>query len=125
MDKTKIENGIDYVLVGDYYLPNLALPAEEENIVLGRFGMAHKKWLKTNKPVLYNQLMISASLFRHCKEAEDRAGEMLESLVKQMAKAEGINEELKSNEQMVWVGAMNNIRHRATEIVFRDVIYSI
>ena len=116
--------GGTYSQVGDYLLPDLSLPDEEKNIVLGRFGMTHKTWLKSNKPVLYRQMIISASLFRHCKEIEDRAGNMLEIFMKQMAKAEGVTEELKAADQMAWVGAMNNIRHRATEIVFREVIYN-
>ena len=119
------EMGGTYTQVGDYLLPNLTLPDEEKNIVLGRFGMAHKAWLKNNKPVLYRQLMISDSLCRHCKAAQDRAGDMLETLMKQTAKSEGITEKLKSTDQMAWVGAMNNIRHRATEIVFREVIYNV
>ena len=119
------EMGGTYTQVGDYLLPNLTLPVNERNVVLGRFGMAHKDWLKNNKPDLHRQLMISASLFRHCKEVEDRAGDMLENLTKQMAKSEGITEELKATDQMVWVGAMNNIRHHATEIVFREVIHNV
>ena len=119
------EMGGSYTQVGDYLLPNLALPDEEKNIVLGRFGMAHKAWLKSNKTGLHRQLMISASLARHCKGAEDRAGDMLETLIKQMANSEGITEELKAFDQMAWVGAMNNIKHSATEIVFREVIYNV
>jgi hypothetical protein len=119
------EMGGTYTQVGDYLLPNLTLQAEEKNIVLGRFGMAHKAWLKSNKPGLHRKLMISASLSQHCKEVEDRAGNMLETLIKQMANSEGITEELKVTDQMAWVGAMNNIRICATEIVFREVIYVI
>ena len=119
------EMGGTYTQVGDYLLPNLTLPAEEKNIVLGRFGMAHKKYLKENKKILYSELMISGKLFSHCKEVEDRAGDMLETLIKQMANSEGITEELKVTDQMAWVGAMNNIRICATEIVFQEVIYDI
>lgn len=117
------EMGGEYIQQGDYLIPNLALPAEEENIVLGRFGMAHKKWLKTSKPVLYNQILLNATLFRHCKEVETRVAEMLETLMKQMAKSEGITEELKSTDQLAWVGAMNNIKNRAEEIIYNEIIY--
>ncbi len=119
------EMGGTYTQVGDYLLPNLTLPDEEENIILSRFGLAHKAWLKNNNSVLYTQLLFNASLFPHCKEIEDRAGNILETLMKQMAKSENITETLKATDQMAWVGAMNNIRHRATEIVFREVIYSV
>ena len=119
------EMGGTYTQVGDYLLPNLTLPDEEKNIILGRFGMAHKKYLKENKKILYSELMISGKLFSHCKEVEDRAGDMLYDLIHQMAKSEGITEELKETDQMVWVGAMNNIKHRATEIVFREAVYNV
>lgn len=119
------EMGGTYTQVGDYLLPNLILPDEEKNIILCRLGLAHKAWLKNNKPGLYRQLMISASLFRHCKEIEDRAGGMIKTLMKQMAMSQGITEELKATDQMAWVGAMNNIRHCATEIVLQEVIYSV
>ena len=69
--------------------------------------------------------MIFGKLFSHCIEVEDRAGDMLYDLIHQMAKAEGITEELKETDQMVWVGAMNNINHRATEIVFREAVYNV
>lgn len=116
------EMGGEYIQQGDYMIPNFTLPQAEMNITLSRFGTAHKKWLKNKKTVLYNQLLLNATLFRHCKEVENRAVDMLETLMKQIAKAEGITEELKANDQMAWVGAMNNIRHNATEIVFWKVI---
>jgi len=106
-------------------LPNLTLPAEEKNIVLGRFDTEHRNWLKENKPGLYSQLMLVESLFEHCKEVENRANEMLYDFDQQMAKSEGITEQLKANDQMAWVGAMNNIRHRVSEIVFEEVIYCV
>jgi hypothetical protein len=124
--KTKFEQmGGTYTRVGDYLLPNLTLQAEEENIVLGRFGMAHKKYLKENKKILYSEFMISGKLFSHCKEVEDRVGNMLYGLMCDMAKAEGVTEELKEVDQMAWVGAMNNIKHRAMEIIFAEVIYNV
>lgn len=78
--------GGTYRRVGDYLLPNLTVP--EENIMLGRFGMAHKLYLKENKSILYSQLMLDGSLFRHCKEVEDRARDMLDRLTRQMAQAD-------------------------------------
>ena len=75
------EMGCTYTQVGDYLLPNLTLPDEEKNIILGRFGMAHKKYLKENKRILYSGLMISGKLFSHCKEVEDRARDMLYDLI--------------------------------------------
>ena len=80
------EMGGTYTQVGDYLLPNLTLPDEEENIVLGRFGMAHKKYLKESKRILYSELMIFGKLFSHCKEVEDRVVDMLYILMHDMAK---------------------------------------
>lgn len=117
--------GGTYSQVGDYLLPNLVLPPEEENIFLGRFGRAYKDWLEKNKRVLFNQLFISGKLFQHCKEVEDRAFDMLDVLMKQMVKVEGVTEQLKADDQMAWVGAMNNIKNRAEKIVFEDVIYNV
>lgn len=116
--------GGTYRQAGDYLLPNVTLP-EEENVTLGRLGMAHKRYLKESKPIVYSQLMIDCSLFRHCKEVEDRARDMLNSLTRQMAQTEGVTEQLKAADQMAWVGRMNNIRQRASEIVFQDVIYCV
>ena len=78
--------GGQYTRRGDYLLPNLALPSEEENIVLGRFGMAHKKYLKESKRILYSELMISGNLFLYCKEVEDRVVDMLYILMHDMTK---------------------------------------
>ena len=120
------ELGGTYSQVGDYFLPDFSLPDEEEkDIILGRFGMAHKAWLKNNKHGIYTQLLFKASIFQHCKTVENRAGDMLETLMKQIANSEGITETLKATDQMAWVGATNNIWHRATEIVFREVIHNV
>lgn len=120
-----IENDIKYILSGDYYLPNITVPKEEADITLGRFGMAHKDYLKKYKPIIFNQLMISGTLFRHCKYVENRAKDMIDALMQQLANTHGVTEQLKINDQMAWVGGMNNIKHCATEFVFREVIYNV
>ena len=116
-------DNITYSEVGDYYLPDLALPEEETKIILGRWGMAHKEFLKEHKNVLYSHLLFSGKLYQHCKEIEDTALNRLELLINQMKSAEGITEELKANDQMAWVGAMNSIKHRAEEIITNELIY--
>lgn len=114
---------ITYSRVGDYLLPNLALLEEEMKITLGRWGMAHKEFLKEHKKSMYSHLLISGKLYQHCKEIEDTAKEQIYLITKQMAQAENVTEELKANDQMAWVGAMNSIKHRAEEIILRDLIY--
>lgn len=120
---TDVKTGISYTLNGDYYLPDLALPEEETAATLGRWGRAHKDWLKSNKPLLYSELLMSGKLMRHCKEIEDTAEVRLELIVSQMAQAEGVTEQLNADDQMEWVVRMNNIRNRAEEIIRSELIY--
>ena len=121
---TDAKTGISYTLNGDYYLPDLALPEEETAVTLGKWGRAHKDWLKSNKPLFYSELLMSGKLMRHCKEIEDTAEVRLELIVSQMSQAEGVTEQLKADDQMEWVGRMNNIRNRAEEIVLYEVVYA-
>ena len=114
---------ITYTKVGDYFLPDLALPEEEMKIILGRWGMAHKEFLKEHKKSMYSYLLLSGKLYQHCKEIEDTANEQIYLITKQMAQAENVTEELKATDQMAWVGAMNSIKHRAEEIVKSELIY--
>ena len=115
-------NGLSYTLHGDYYLPDLELPAEEK-IYLGKYGRAYQNYLKNHRKVIYTTLLTSGRLNQSCKEVEDRATERLGLLMKQMAKNEGITEQLKASDQMAWVGAMNNIKNRVEEIIFAEIIY--
>lgn len=120
---TDAKTNISYTLDGDYYLPDLALPEEETAVTLGRWGRAHKDWLKSNKPLLYSELLMSGKLMRYCKEIEDTAEVRLELIVSQMAQAEGVTEQFKADDQMEWVMRMNNIRNRAEEIIRSELIY--
>lgn len=121
---TNEKTGISYTRNGDYYLPDLALPEEEMAVTLGRWGRMHRDWLKSNKPSLYTGLLLSGKLMRHCKENEDTANERLELITRQMVQAEGVTEKLKADDQMEWVGRVNNIRNRAEEIVLHEVVYA-
>ena len=114
---------IEYRQVGDYKIPNIRLP-EEENVTLGRYGMMRMKFLQQNKSGMYMLLITKGILMRTLKNTEDEATEMLERLTEQMKKAQGVTEELKENNQMLWVQMMNNIRHSAEEIVLKELIYS-
>lgn len=114
--------GGTYTKVGDYYLPNL-LPAEKE-IEIGIWGQRRLRYLKQYRKVLYTNLLTSGKLNSHLAEIDKQAEDMFLRLVKQMAELEGVSETLKADNQMEWVGQMNNIRSRATEIVNNDIIYT-
>ena len=121
-DFTDEKTGILYTLQGDYYLPDLALPAEEQQPI-GIWGQRHLRHIKQNRRVLYTNLLTSGKLNSYLADINRQAEEMFSRLVKQMAEREGLTEQLKANNQMEWVQKMNNIRNRATEIVNHDTIY--
>lgn len=108
---------ITYNKYGDYYLPNLVVSTEGPTY--GRFGRIRLKYLKEHRRVLYINLLTSGELTQHLNEVDRQAREMLELLVKQMAQEQGITEQMKAEDQMAWVGAMNNIRSAAEEVVMQ------
>ena len=121
---TDEKTGIRYTLQGDYYLPDLALPAEEQQPI-GIWGQRHLRHLKQNRRVLYANLLTSGKLNSYLADIDKQAEEMFSRLVKQMAEREGVTEQLKAENQMAWVGRMNDIRSRATEIVNYDLIITL
>ena len=114
--------GISYTLQGDYYLPDLKLP-EQEDMPIGLWGQRHLRYIKRHRKILYINLLTSGKLNDHLADIDKWAEDMLFRLVKQMAEREGVTEQLKADNQMEWVARMNNIRSRATEIVNKDIIY--
>ena len=118
---TDEKTGIRYTLQGDYYLPDLALPAEEQQPI-GIWGQRHLRHIKQNRRVLYTNLLTSGKLNSYLADIDKQAEEMFSRLVKQMAEREGVTEQLKADNQMEWVGRMNNICSRAIEIVNNDLI---
>ncbi len=116
------KNGLWYELQGDYYIPCLKLP-EEEQQPIGVWGQRHLRYIKQHRKVLYLNLLTSGKLNGYLADLDKQAEEIFSRLVKQMAEHEGITEILKADSQMEWVGRMNNIRSRATEIVNTDLIY--
>ena len=117
------KNGIRYNLQGNYYLPDLKLP-DEENKPIGLWGQRHARHLKQHHKVLYMNLLTSGKLSSYLADIDKQAEDMFFRLVKQMAKREGVTEQLKADNQMKWVARMNNIRSRATEIVNNEIIYN-
>ena len=116
-------NGLWYELVGDYYFPCLAVPAEEEQPV-GVWGQRHKRYLKEHRPALYNALLLSGKLDGYLADIDQQAQEMMNQIVQQMAQAQGITGALKATDQMAWVGQMNNIQACARELVDKKIIYA-
>ncbi len=116
------QTGISYTLQGDYYLPDRALPDEEEQPI-GLWGQRHFQYIKQHRKVLYTNLLTSGKLNRYLSDLDKQAEEMFSRLVKQMAEREGVTEQLKADNQMEWVGQMNNIRNSVTEIIYKTIIY--
>lgn len=115
------ENGIDYVLVGDYYVPDLKLP--EERRPIGHWGRLHQSYLKLYRPILYNELILSGRLHTVLADLNEQAADRLNLIIRQMAQAEGVTEATKVDNQMLWVQSMNSIRSRAEEIIKAELIY--
>ena len=125
MAKTIFEEmGGTYTQVGDYLLPDLKLPEEEKQTNIGVWGQRHRRYLKEHHRATYAALFTGGKLNSYLADIDRQAEEMFLRLVKQMAEAEGVIERLKADNQMEWVGRMNNIRSRAMEIVNSELIYT-
>ena len=114
---------IEYTKVGDYYVPNLVLEQKEE-VKLSKYGRARLRFLKENKKVEYTEMLINGTLNNHIKEIQTIAEKRQNSIINQLAKQEKITEKLKENNQIEWIKAMNNIKNRAEEIVYKEIIYN-
>ena len=124
MEKSLFEQmGGTYTQVGDYMLPNLTLPEEEQKSI-GIWGQRHARYLKQNHKVLYCNLLTSGKLNGYLADIDEQAEDMFFRLVKQMAEREGVTEQLKAKNQMEWVGKMNNILNSALEVINAKLIYS-
>ena len=111
----------NYTLVGDYYLPDIALP--EETRPIGKWGRMYRDYLEQNHPIRFDDLVLSGQLWTYLADLNEQAQERLSLIIEQMKKAAGVTEELKATDQMAWIGAMNSIRNRAEEIILRELIY--
>lgn len=115
-------NGLDYTLVGDYYIPDFAIP--ESTYSIGRWGRQYRDYLRDYHPIRYGQLVLSGELFSHLANLNEQTEVRLALIIEQMKSAEGITEAMKAADQMAWVGAMNNIRNRAEEIILHEFIHT-
>ena len=112
---------IEYIPVGDFYIPNLELPQESRPI--GKWGRMHRRYLETYHPIRFNQLVLSGTLWTYLADLNEQAQARMETLIEQMKTAEGVTESLKANDPMAWVQRMNSIRARAEEIVRGELIF--
>ncbi len=124
MKEKFIENGIEYVRNGDYYIPNLTVP-DDKVYNIGKYGRLHSIFIKEKRPCIYSMKMLNGTWLAYLEEIDTSAKEMIDKLVKDMAVKQGITEELKAKDQMAWVGAMNSIKHSAEEIVLREFVCSM
>ena len=113
--------GMEYILIGDYYLPALKVPRTRP---VGRWGMLHKAYLKLRKPAYYQSLLLSGKLDTVLANVEEQAVERYEVLIEQLSQREVVSEKLKEENQMEWVRRMRNLENRAAEIVKAELIYT-
>ena len=116
-----MKDGLEYIRSGDFFIPNLTLP--EETRPIGKWGRMHREYLKEHKPIQYNCLLLSGKLWTYLADLNEQAQDRLERIIDQMKTAEGVTEELKAADPMAWVGAMNNIRASAEEIIREELIF--
>lgn len=123
MNETIIKNGIEYVKCGDYYLPNFELPTNK-TYNIGKYGRLHAKFIKEHHPCRYSAMMIQGTWLDYLEKVDNTAKSEVERLVKDISDKTGISEQLKSTDQMKWVGLMNNAKSQAEEIIYKDIVYS-
>ena len=112
---------MQYIRVGDYFIPDLELPQESRPI--GKWGRMHREYLREHKPIQYNCLLLSGKLWTYLADLNEQAQDRLERIIEQMKTDEGISEALKASDPMAWVQRMNNIRTRAEEIIREELIF--
>ena len=115
---------ITYTKKGDYYIPNIVTPVDEyPNYVIGKYGRLRAKYLKENKKVEYSLMLIDGTLRKHLVETDMQCKERIDTLINELKQQENVSEDLKNTNPLAWVGAMNNIRNRAEDIVLNELIY--
>lgn len=113
---------LEYIRNGDYYIPNLTIQKEKRSI--GKWGRMHREFLREYHPIQFSQLVLSDALYTYLADLNEQAQERMETLISQMQNAEGITEELKAADPMVWTQHMNNIRARAEEVILSELIFA-
>lgn len=121
--KEMTENGIHYTLHGDYYFPDLDLP-DSPRQTISRYGRMRKAYLEEHRPGLYERLLLSGKLYDHLAETDQVCRDRMEQIITRMAKAEGINEQLKASDQLGWVSRINSIHQSAEEIILDELVFA-
>lgn len=121
LKKRIYENGIDYVLVGDYYVPELKMPEEKRSI--GHYGRLHREYLRQVKPIVFNELILSGQLWTYLADLNEQATERRNVMMKRFMEKEGVTEDLKKRDRYEWVRRKNGIRSRVDEIIMKEMIY--
>lgn len=115
------ENGLGFLQVGDYFIPDLKL--SQENRSIGKYGRMHRDYLQEHNPIRFDDLVLEGKLWTYLADLNEQAQNRLQLIIKQMQEAECVNDELKEKNQMAWVQAMNSIHNRAEEIVIHELVY--
>ena len=115
------KNELGYLQTGDYFIPNLKLP--QENRSIGKYGRMHRDYLQEHNPIRFDDLVLEGKLWTYLADLNEQAQDRLQLIIRQMQEAESVNDELKENNQMAWVQAMNSIHNRAEEIVLHELVY--
>ena len=115
------ENELGYLQTGDYFIPDLKLP--QENRSIGKYGRMHRDYLQENNPIRFDDLVLEGKLWTYLADLNEQAQNRLQLIIRQMQEEESVNDELKENNQMTWIQAMNSIHNRAEEIVLHELVY--
>ena len=115
------ENKLGYLKVGDYFVPNLKLP--QENRSIGKYGRMHRDYLQEHNPIRFDDLVLEGKLWTYLADLNEQVQNRLQLIIRQMQEEASVNDELKENNQMAWVQAMNSIHNRAEEIVLHELVY--
>ena len=115
------ENKLGYLKVGDYFIPDLKLP--QENRSIGKYGRMHRDYLQEHNPIRFDDLVLEGKFWTYLADLNKQAQNRLQLIIRQMQEAESVNDELKENNQMAWIQAMNSIHNRAEEIVLHELVY--
>ena len=117
------QNGGTYTKVGDYYIPNIAVP-DTKKYNIGKYGRLHARFIRENRPCFYSMKMLDGTWFEYLEEIDTSAREMIDKIIKDLVIQRSVTEELKATDQLAWVSAMQQIKHTAEEIVYNDLIFA-
>ena len=119
-----MENNLTYKTSGEFQIPDLSLRENPQSQPLGKYGRMRQMYLREHRPILWNQMILSETLFPHLREIDETANRRLEQMMPELMKSAGVTEELKARDQMKWVGLMNSLKAQAEEIILSELVYN-